>query len=186
MGGLWCDILVARYGRGYPSPHLGGRPSGLRGVSSWWSSISLLGGEKGATRDWFSDGVARVVGDGLSTQFWHDPWCGSTVLRVRFSRLYHLSLQVDGLVGDLGHWEGGIWVWDLSWRRPLFVWEYDLLTDLLEVAKRHSRIVREDAWYWSISPDGRYSVKSAYSNLIKSLSTAGCPEGVVLQAVSSI
>jgi len=88
-------------------PHLGGRPSGLRCVSLWWSNISLLGGDKEATRDWFSDGVARVVRDDLSTHFWHDPWCGPTILRIRFSRLYHLSLQVDEKVGELGHWEGG-------------------------------------------------------------------------------
>jgi len=50
-GGLWRDILIARYGVCHPSPHLGGRSSGLRGVSSWWSNISLLGGDKEATVD---------------------------------------------------------------------------------------------------------------------------------------
>ena len=47
---VWSDrlklgacIIVALYGGCHPSPHLGGRPSGLRGVSSWWSNISLLG-----------------------------------------------------------------------------------------------------------------------------------------------
>ena len=106
-GGLWCDILIARYEVCHPSPHLGGRPSGLRGVSSWWSNISLLVGDKEVTVDWFSNEVARVVGDGLSTHFWHDPWCGSTILIVRFRRLFHLSLQVDHKVGELGHWGGG-------------------------------------------------------------------------------
>lgn len=73
-GGLWHDILTARYGACSPSPHIGGRPSGLRGASSWWSNISFLGGDKEAASDWFSDGVVRVVGDGLSTHFWHDLW----------------------------------------------------------------------------------------------------------------
>jgi len=87
-------------------PHLGGRPSGLRGVSSWWSDISLLGGVTEALRDWFSDGVVRVIRDGLSTHFWHDLWYGPTILRVRFRRLYNLYIQVDGKVGELSHWEG--------------------------------------------------------------------------------
>jgi len=104
-GGLWRDILIACYGVCYPSPHLGGRPSGLRGVS-WWSNISLLGGDREATGDWFSDGVVRVIGDGLSTHFWHDPWCGPSILRVRFRRLFNLSLQVERKVGEIGHWEG--------------------------------------------------------------------------------
>jgi hypothetical protein len=45
-GGIWKDIIRASYGECHPSPHLGGRPSGLRGVSSWWLNISLLGGDR--------------------------------------------------------------------------------------------------------------------------------------------
>jgi hypothetical protein len=100
-GGLWRDILIARYDVCYPSPHLGGKPSGLRGASPWWSVISLLGSDKEEAGDWFSDSVVRVVGDGLNTQFWHYPWCGSFILSVRFRRLFQLSLQVDGKVGIL-------------------------------------------------------------------------------------
>jgi len=48
-----------------------------------------------------------VVGDGLSTHFWHDPWCGPTILRVRFRRLFHLSLQVDHKVGGVRSLGGG-------------------------------------------------------------------------------
>ena len=43
-----------------------------------------------------------------------------------------------------------------------------------------------DTGSWTNSPDGRYSVKSAYSILIKGLLTAGTPEGVVLQAVPRV
>lgn len=185
-GGLWREIITARYGVCHPSPHLGGRQSDLRGVSFWWSSISLLGGEKDASGDWFSEGVVRVIGDGLSTQFWHDPWCGPAILRVRFRRLYHLSLQMVGKVGELGHWEDGAWVWDLLWRKPLFIWESELLVDLLAVAVRPLRVNREDRWSWSISTDGLYSVKSAYSILIKDLPATGTPVGEELRAVSRV
>ena len=65
--GIWRDIIRTRYGVGQPSPHLGGRPSGLRGVSSWWSNISLLGSDRAATEDWFSNGVSRVIGNDPST-----------------------------------------------------------------------------------------------------------------------
>ena len=144
-----------------------------------------MGADKEAIGDWFSDDVVRVVSDGLSTHFRHDLWCGPTILRVRFRRLFQLSLQVDGKVGDLGHWEGGDWVWDFSWR-PLFVWEMDLLDDLLVVASRVSRVTREDVWFWTHSPIGHYSVKLAYSNLIKGLPASGIHAGVVLQAVSRV
>jgi len=84
-GGLWREIIHARYGGCHPSPHLGCRPPGLRGVSSWGLNISLLGDDREASGVWF-------VGDDLSTHFWHDPWCGEALLRVRFSRLFRLSL----------------------------------------------------------------------------------------------
>jgi len=61
-GGIWNNIISARYGGCLPSPHLGGRPSGLRGASSWWSNISLLGGDKEAAVDWFSEGCLRLLG----------------------------------------------------------------------------------------------------------------------------
>jgi hypothetical protein len=170
-GGLWRDLLIARYGVCYPSPHLGGKPSGLRNASPWWSVISTLGTDKDVIGDWFSEGVVRVVGNGMSTHFW---------------RLFQLSLQVDGMVGELGHWEGDDWVWDLRWRRSLFVWEMNLLTDLLVVAFRASRVAREDVWSWTHSPDSRFSVKSAYSLLIQGLPDPGILEGVVLQAVSKV
>jgi len=66
------------------------------------------GGDGEALRDWFLNGVARVIGNGHSTQFWHDPWCGPILLRDRFRRLFQLSLQEDGRVGDLGVWEGSV------------------------------------------------------------------------------
>ena len=50
-------------------------------------------GYREASRDWFSEGVARTIGNGPSTYFWHDPWCGKVLLRLKFSRLFQLSLQ---------------------------------------------------------------------------------------------
>lgn len=130
-GGGWRNIIFARYGGCLPSPHLGGRPSGLRGASSWWSNISLLGGEKEDAEDWLSEGVAKVIGDCLSTQFLHYPWCGPVLLRDGVTRLFRLSLQADGRVGDLGKWKENVLTWDLRWRRPLFVWEVEFLNEVL-------------------------------------------------------
>ncbi|MCH89623.1 ribonuclease H protein, partial [Trifolium medium] len=42
--GVSRDIILARYGSLFPSPHLGVRLGGLRRVSWWWRNASLLGG----------------------------------------------------------------------------------------------------------------------------------------------
>jgi hypothetical protein len=127
-----------------------------------------------------------VIRNGLSTHFWHDPWCGNLLLRARFGRLFRLSLQQGGRVGELGSWEGSVWVWDLRWRRPLFVWETELLNQLLLMVTSPSRVDREDKWTWTLSPDGRYSVKSACSSLLRGLPAVGAPKGDTLQAVSRV
>jgi hypothetical protein len=68
----------------------------------------------------------------------------------------------------------------------LFVYEADMLSDLLAVAIRGAMVVSEDVWSWTLSRDGRYSVKSAYSSLLKGLQVLGIPQGEVLQAVSRV
>jgi hypothetical protein len=89
-------------------------------------------------------------------------------------------------VGDLGVWEGDVWVWDLRWRRPLFVWEVDQLSELLSVAFRQSKVDRVDRWSWPFSSDGVFSVKSAYSHLIKNSPSIGASNDVLLQAISKV
>jgi hypothetical protein len=80
--GIWRDILLARYGTLFPAPHLGGRPSGLRGASSWWSDVSLLWTSVDSQSDWFSEGVFKRIGNGILTSFWFDPWVDGVPLRI--------------------------------------------------------------------------------------------------------
>ncbi|GAU37888.1 hypothetical protein TSUD_395720 [Trifolium subterraneum] len=56
--GLWRDILLARYESLFPAPHFAGRPNGFRGVSLWWSDVSLLGTRVNSHSDWFSEGAS--------------------------------------------------------------------------------------------------------------------------------
>lgn len=41
--------------------------------------------------NWFDDNLRRVVGDGVSTYFWTDPWLGGISMCVTYMRLYELS-----------------------------------------------------------------------------------------------
>lgn len=66
----------------------------------------------------------------------------------------------------------------------MFVWETNLFNELLVVEARHSRLDREDQWSWTLSSDGRYSIKSANYHLLKGLPVTGAPDGEVMRAVS--
>ncbi|GAU39871.1 hypothetical protein TSUD_69190 [Trifolium subterraneum] len=160
--GIWRDIIFARYGFLYPSPHFGGRPSGFRGASLWWKDVSLLGTSVEVASDWFSDGVVKRVGDGNLSSFWFDPWVGGIPLKTRYQRLFQVSEQQLNLVDDMGNWLDGEWHWDFIWKRELSVWETELLQSLLSVVVNPSLLGATDSWSWRHDSSRTFSVKSAY------------------------
>nr|ABN05720.1 RNA-directed DNA polymerase (Reverse transcriptase) [Medicago truncatula] len=82
-GGLWYRVLVARYG-----VRNGRLEDGGRGGSFWWKEVGRIrGGEGEGGAGWFEGCVARCVGDGEDTLFWHERWCGDVPFRIRFSRV---------------------------------------------------------------------------------------------------
>ncbi|GAU16879.1 hypothetical protein TSUD_368280 [Trifolium subterraneum] len=156
--GVWRN----RYGTIFPSPHLGGRPNCFSRVSSWWKDVSHLGGRTVARSDWFSERVIRKVSNGNLTAFWFDPWVGDLSIKDRYHMLFQVSEQCLELVGNMGLWEHGQWLWDFRWRRELSVAEFELLRNLLQVVSQSSLLRMEDSWVWTMDPTGSYSGKSAY------------------------
>jgi len=61
-------------------------------------------------------------------------------------------------VGDLILTHGGIRAWNLSWRRNLFLWEEDLVGNLLTLLDGVARGSEEDRWIWSPEDEGDFSV----------------------------
>jgi len=60
---------------------------GGREASEWWRVVHNLSRE-----NWFSDHVSCYVENGRTTLFWFDVWHGRVSFRVRFSRLFELSI----------------------------------------------------------------------------------------------
>lgn len=56
--------------------------------SHFWKSIL-------EAKEVFYRNCKRVVGNGKSTSFWNDCWCGPLPLSVRFKRLFELSLNKE-------------------------------------------------------------------------------------------
>jgi hypothetical protein len=70
----------------------------------------------------------------------------------------------------MGNWVEGQWIWDLNWRRELFVWELNLLESLHEIMNLSTISVVDDSWSWKPDPTGQYSVKSTFLALSRSTS----------------
>jgi len=65
----------------------------LRDVSKWWKEISLSGSSQPGFIDWFFESILMKVRDGQSTYFWKDLWLGDIPLRIRFLRLFQVSID---------------------------------------------------------------------------------------------
>ncbi len=74
--GGWCTALSRE-------PH---------GVSLW----------KHISKGWdhFSKYVRFEVGEGRQLRFWHDLWCGETILREAYPDLYRIARDKDALVAN--------------------------------------------------------------------------------------
>ncbi|GAU51437.1 hypothetical protein TSUD_413370 [Trifolium subterraneum] len=129
------------------------REGGWRG-SSWWREIARIREEGELGGGWFGEHVSKQVGDGSDTFFWTDPW-------------------VDGIP---------LWVdeeaWE--WRRPLRVWEEEMLGDCLSLLANLSlQAHTSDRWQWQPDPIEGYTVRGAYQLLTSQVSATTDAENLV-------
>ncbi|KAL8505831.1 hypothetical protein ACS0TY_016891 [Phlomoides rotata] len=148
---LWVKVVESKCGYRRGEELILSIMRGSGRWSGWWKDVvKITLGERG---DWFRDRLARVVGSGKSISFWEDIWVGWEGLKEKFPRLYHLILDKEGRVGDMGRWEGRswrwIWRWRWRWRRGLFEREIDtfnLLVSLVNMS--HLKEGIKDNWKW--------------------------------------
>jgi hypothetical protein len=168
---LWFKVLSARYGM--TEGRIG---SGGRCASLWWRDMEVLSRE-----EWFQDSVHRVVGNGENTLFWSNVWVGDVSFRVRYSRLYDLSLFKEETVADMCQLGWGVEGQAWSWRRGLFVWEEEMLGELILLLQGVTlQVDKADRWLWNLETSQVFSVRSAYKLLTFQ------PQSVYLEAVPSL
>ena len=127
---LWKVVLRDKYGvsiSGFP-PDVGVRWP--RFASRWWKELMSL--EGGVGENWFTNRVVQKVSSGRETSFWHDRWIGDHPLVKVFPRLFSISSQKGVMVRDVWLLENGVVSWNLSWRKPPFQWEVNLIQNLLD------------------------------------------------------
>ncbi|XP_057456479.1 uncharacterized protein LOC130747526 [Lotus japonicus] len=157
---LWVRVLREKYVVPAPLEEVG-----LEGkFSSWWKDAlrTSFGNNEGA---WFDQNLRLKLGDRRRVKFWQDVWVGQERLKDKFVRFYHLSMQQQASVFDMGYWDNGSWKWYFQWRRVILPREEGALqnfhTFLLHITLMEGRL---DKWMWN-ADEGVYTVKSAFSVL---------------------
>ncbi|XP_057811439.1 uncharacterized protein LOC131025661 [Salvia miltiorrhiza] len=133
--------------------------------AGWWKNVlSMSWGEYGK---WFRENIEPKIGEGDSFLFWQQRWIGEKRLMEDYQRLNRLSNNQRGLVKEMGEWIEGEWKWKFLWTHELMGRELDQLEDLLSKIQ-NCRLVAgvKDGWRWKVSPNGLYSVNSAYKMAI--------------------
>jgi hypothetical protein len=132
--------------------------------SAWWKDISELENCIHSL-NWWCDSISRKVGNGENTNFWCDKWIGDLPLCEIFPRLFSLSSQKGAYISEVGEMEGSIWVWNLTWRRRLFQWEEGVLVQLLALVEGWCPSGTPNKWWWKLTLDGVFSVKSSVESI---------------------
>ncbi|XP_071700669.1 uncharacterized protein [Rutidosis leptorrhynchoides] len=95
---LWTKIIKSIYGID------GGLRSGdglaHQSTSGVWNNIIRAGNVIESCHVNFKNSFKKSIGDGKSSLFWKDNWCGSMCFKEMFSRLYRLESKKEALVSD--------------------------------------------------------------------------------------
>ncbi|KAF5463697.1 hypothetical protein F2P56_013842 [Juglans regia] len=101
--------------------------------------------------------------DGKRILFWHDLWCGNTVLKLEFPALFRIARDQNAAVCDLYCSSNNKVEWNVIFNRDVNDWEVDEVKALL-VKLYSSKLVedREDCMVWIPAGNAKFSVSSYY------------------------
>ncbi|GJR04144.1 RNA-directed DNA polymerase, eukaryota, reverse transcriptase zinc-binding domain protein [Tanacetum coccineum] len=93
----------------------------------------------------------RSIGDGTSTSFWNEIWCGDHPLKASYPRIYTLDTDKECMVAHRFNLSD----WNIVLRRmPRGGIELVQFTALLEAIRDVSITDKQDAWKWALNSKG--------------------------------
>ncbi|XP_071695547.1 uncharacterized protein [Rutidosis leptorrhynchoides] len=132
---------------------------------STWRNILLAGYEIEEKGVQFRNSLVKSVGNGRCTSFWEDVWLGGNKLLL-FPRLYRLEQNQDARVADRILMYNDTWNANWQWQRNpsgRTCGELSSLSNLLNSFNFNCGNI--DTWIWSMSSNGKFTVKSLASAL---------------------
>ncbi|PNY13366.1 ribonuclease H [Trifolium pratense] len=121
---------------------------------SQWSAVLAARYRDGVAGDWVEVVFVKKLGNGGNTSFWNDIWCESSTSREAFPRLFHISLQPQVTIKEMGEWVNDSWRWLLEWRRAFFVWEESLYGQLMGALESIPLSHVDDSWEFRLDSGG--------------------------------
>ena len=133
-----------------------------------WAQLMSNDIDTARVRSIIEEGMQIKVEDGKSVRFWHDRWCEAGSLKSIFPRLYSISLQKNYMISQMGEWQEETWNWHLIWRRYLYDWENDEVSNLKSLIAQ-KRLIRdtEDGVLWRHSGSQCYPVNSIATKMFE-------------------
>jgi hypothetical protein len=147
----WNDFINRKYLKGDGVFYSKKRP----GDSPLWTDMQKIKG-------FYLAGRKMKVGDGKSTSFWQDAWCGSTPLCESFPEIFHICNEQEITVAD-----AAAHGWNFSFRRYLSPELTAQVHGLLGIVRQVNLSHERDRPVWKWTKNGIFSVKSMYNHLCR-------------------
>ena len=153
---LWISLVKSIYG---VDGGIGPSPSRPHYRSTWNSILCAIKRLKVYGIDLLSY-CKRMVGNGISTRFWYDVWCGNQPLNVQFPRIFCLDLDKNCSIAS----RVAIPDWHLVLRRPPRGGaEFSQMEALITLIGTFCLSDKSDYWSWSLGGIESFSVASVRS-----------------------
>lgn len=101
-----------------------------RMVSIVWKDIMQIKSKNPEVFSKYSENISISIGNGLSTQFWIDPWVYDACLCRLYPRIFNVISNKDESVAEVFQRKEELFFWSFQQRRNLFVWEDEEMQDL--------------------------------------------------------
>jgi hypothetical protein len=149
--GLWQEIVKKKYKIKGGIATLRYNPKN----SPVWNDMIRI-------KDYYLAGRQIIIGNGLDTDFWRDPWCGPVALKEKFSSMFDICNEQTGSVAEMV-----VNGWRLSFRRWLDEHDQVQFRHLRDILSSCAMGNDKDRPLWIWGKKKSFSVKTMYAHLCR-------------------